>query len=534
MITIVLAGRNDDYGGNFRERLFRTTLHNSSLLSERGVDYEYLFAEWNPLPDRPLVSEEFVRRIPNSSAIIIPPGMHQSYSLNSNMPFHEMAAKNAALRRAKGERVIVTNADILFSEQLADRIAAANLRTDTLYRAHRIDVAPQLTPDEMRNPANQLASGEGSLAPCYYLGAGGDFCLASKQAWSSLRGFNERVRFSTRAKDWQFFLNAAARGFRTEFIGDCYHLDHKEGFRNTPRHDTSTGSGHFGPAWDIEFGLPFGNPDDWGFGDLATVPVNGNPSLLLLDESNFAIPQARGICDLQLSTMLTRPPSVPDYASARMYHAICAAHRQRRRLVFNIQDARSAVALAGLNAVASLYDVDVLCAWRWPEMEGFHLRPFREPHHLKSSDWLLLEGFEHEAEPAGVAPTRHRILKPEFDPLLVRRLCRACLRMQAGGIRRIALYGAGLHTQKLLNWGIPDSIEVAAIVTTAGPADFQWGLPVVPLADSSGLDIDAILLSSSSFEQDMMHEAQRRGISTVIPLYSDWPQDLWRNGPPNA
>jgi hypothetical protein len=124
MISIIVAGRNDDYGKDFRQRLFRTALHNSALLQAAGIEFEYILAEWNPLPDQPALSEEFVSRVPHSRAVIVPPEVHTAYSLNPRMPFHEMAAKNAALRRAAGGDVIVTNADILFSAGLVDRLGA--------------------------------------------------------------------------------------------------------------------------------------------------------------------------------------------------------------------------------------------------------------------------------------------------------------------------------------------------------------------------------------------------------------------------
>src|SRR5436190_12004747 len=196
MLTVIVAGRNDDDGKDFRERRFRTALHNSAMLAGNGIEFEYLLAEWNPLPDRPPLSEEFVDRVPNARAVIIPSEIHRKYSLNPQMPFHEMPAKNAAIRRARGDVIIVTNADILFGEGLVRRIAAGGWRANTLYRAHRIDVSPELDWDDIQNPANQLASGEGTEVPPYYLGAGGDFCLATRRLWHFLGGFNERIRFS--------------------------------------------------------------------------------------------------------------------------------------------------------------------------------------------------------------------------------------------------------------------------------------------------------------------------------------------------
>ena len=66
MLTVIVAGRNDDYGKDFRERLFRTALHNSSLLRAAEIDFEYMLAEWNPLPDRPPLSRILLRLVPCS------------------------------------------------------------------------------------------------------------------------------------------------------------------------------------------------------------------------------------------------------------------------------------------------------------------------------------------------------------------------------------------------------------------------------------------------------------------------------------
>ena len=54
MISIILVGRNDNYGGNFEDRLFSTLDYNSRALSERGIEHEIVFVEWNPVPDEPL------------------------------------------------------------------------------------------------------------------------------------------------------------------------------------------------------------------------------------------------------------------------------------------------------------------------------------------------------------------------------------------------------------------------------------------------------------------------------------------------
>ena len=521
LLSIIVAGRNDDYGKDFRERLFRTALHNSALLSAAGIDFEYILAEWNPIPGRSPLSEEFVTRVPGARAVIIPPEIHRKYSLNPQMPFHEMPAKNAALRRALGDCVIVTNADILFSEELVQRVAAGGFAPDILYRAHRIDVKPDLTWNEIQNPANQLPSGEGFLPPPYYLGAGGDFCLAARSLWHSLRGFNEQIRFSTRAKDWQFFLSAAAQGVGIEFIGNVYHLDHEGGFRNTGAEELNTDRVHFGRWWDIEFGLPVANSPNWGFHSVSELFEN-NPRIVTLEIEDYAVSEEQNRSDRETMTWLTRPPSSPDTNAAFLFHAICAAHRRNRRLICRLTDPRLLVSLSGFEVVASRFSVEICCNWEWPPAPEYNMRPFApEPVTLNDEDWILEEDacgirvYEHGTGlNVEVLPTALPVNAPEFNPVLARRLLRACLHLQDVGAEKLAICGTGSHTKDLLRWGLPDGIELVAVVDSNA-------LPAVRA------NFNALLLSSASFESDMAEHARRHGIRNVIALYGDWPGDMW-------
>jgi len=521
MLTIIVAGRNDDYGRNFRDRLFRTVLHNCRLLNGAAVDFEYILAEWNPLSDRPPLSEEFVSRVPNARAVIIPSEIHDKYSLNPQMPFHEMPAKNAALRRAAGEVVIITNADILFSETLVERIARGGFADDTLFRAHRIDVKPELSWQEIQDPANQLPSGEGFLPPPYYLGAGGDFCLAARSLWHSLRGFNEQIRFSTRAKDWQFFLSAAAQDVNIEFIGDVYHLDHEEGFRNTSAQDRSSDRVHFGKWWDIEFGLPVTNGYLWGLYGVREYESETDPRIVTLEPQDYRLSEEQNAVARDLLTWLTRPDDSNEMAAAFFLHTILAAHREQRRVIFRLKDARAAAMLSGFDAVASGFGVRICSNWKWPEVEGLNIRQFvPEPTVLEHRDWIVEETghgmwFYESGSGQGtyVLPGTIRVTEPEFNPVLARRVLRAYLGLQEKGYSRFAIYGAGSHTKELLKWGIPDTLEFVGIVDS-----FSEKLPHVDCP---------VLLSSASFESDMAAACAQHGIHNVIALYNDWPRNMW-------
>ena len=54
------------------------------------------------------------------------------------LPLFQMIAKNVGIRRARGEFVLATNIDVLFSDELMVRIAQRDLRADRLYRCDRL------------------------------------------------------------------------------------------------------------------------------------------------------------------------------------------------------------------------------------------------------------------------------------------------------------------------------------------------------------------------------------------------------------
>jgi len=343
------------------------------------------------------------------------------------------------------------------------------------------------------------------------------------------------VRFTTRAKDWQFFLSAAARGVSIEFVGDVYHLDHEGGFRNTPRESLESAGVHFGGMWDIEFGLPVENPADWGFVGLPERAWRGMPGITVLDPAGYAFNQSSHESDLRLKDWLTAPPGAPDTASAAMMHAICAAFLEARRLVFRSPDPRDHLALSGFQAVAAEFAVPVFCNWTWPDIPGRNVRPFvPEPADLGEDDWVLSrqeKGFRlRPAVGAGekeFLPRVRPVRDPAFNPVLARRLLRAYLRLLREHVGPIALYGAGSHTAELLKWGVPDALSVAAVAVTEGAGGLLDGLPVRRINDLHGAGTEAVLLSSSSFEPEMMDLAHKAGIARVVPLYGDWPRDYW-------
>jgi hypothetical protein len=534
MISIVVTGRNDDYAGGFRERLFRTCRHNHARLDATGLAHEFLLVEWNPVAGRPRLADLLTAAFPQARALVVSPDVHGRHVTNPYMPFDEMAAKNIGIRRATGEWTLVTNADILFSRDLVARLGDGGLRADALYRAHRIDVSADVADDRIESAGEILDSGEGTLPPCYYLGAGGDFCIASTRLWHQLGGFNQQVRFSTRAKDWQFFLSAAAHGVSIEFIGRVFHLDHDGGFRNTPPDERASPRAHFGGLWDIEFGLPLAADPEWGFPHLGqSDDAEGRITELAPSREEPVAPRRTP----DLEPFLARVSGEPDIFSATLLHAILAAARSRCRLIVRVTGPAEAVALAGMEAVARAFDVDVRSNWVWPPLPPLTLRAFLpEPavaaaaclvleRHL--GQWALISG--RSSQPVVACPGRHAIDHPAHNPMLARRLLRAWLRLQTTSARRVGVYGAGGHTRELLRWGVPDDVTIEAILVSGPGGGSINGIPIRSIEHTAPNTLDAVLLSSIPYEAEMSAAALRAGFARVLPLWSDWPPDFWRS-----
>ena len=74
-------------------------------LAERGIAYEIVFVEWNPVPGRPYLSELLARRFPSRAPatlrrIIVAPQYHTAMEQNPHAGYLEYVARNVGIRRA--------------------------------------------------------------------------------------------------------------------------------------------------------------------------------------------------------------------------------------------------------------------------------------------------------------------------------------------------------------------------------------------------------------------------------------------------
>lgn len=523
-LSIVVPGRNDDYGGNFKERIFRSLDHNLDLLEKASIAYEIIFVEWNPLPVKQLLSEAVLERYRNSKAYVVENSLHKKYSLNPNMVFHEMPAKNAGIRRASNPWILSANADILMDPALVEALAKSELDYKTIYRAHRIDVDRNSSFEAMLDPENQLLSSEGKRPPVDFLGAAGDFILCHHSLWHELRGMNETARFTTRCKDWQFLLNAKTLGHKIEFLGKVYHLDHEQGFLNTSDETKNSASCFFGNNWDIELGLPYKNPESWGFYD-PTETGNASEKPLVIDSTTFESSEERNRLDEKAKAALTGFRESPTSLVAQIFHTFIYAKANELSLQGSFRDDFLAVAFAGLMEASSEWEKEAYLCHDWPDDRYIQKSTTAAKYDLhlteKRNASLELLDSTGQSVPLPVPVTRP-IGQPLFDPLLLRRLLGLYLKFLHSGISKIAFYGSGSHTREIISWGIPDSIALGCVYSTDGSGTPLLDLPLLPIAEASTRLDSQIVLSSKSFETEMLETLSSiRPPGSYFAIYND-------------
>lgn len=316
-LSIVATSRNDNHGEKMR---FRMELFMNGLLAQcrrHNVAAELILVDWNPPADRPLLHEVLPKPSENDKLtvryIVVPPELHNQYEQAEKIPLFQMIAKNVGIRRAKGEFVLCTNVDLLFSDEMFDIFAKKRLRKDTFYRADRADIPTDIQADwtleqQLEYAKNNIIERQknkrylglmkhlagmnkqrlrklGKKMPGILLSqletfACGDFTLMSKEAWIDIEGYPELDLYSIHIDSMGIYA-AAALGYRQVIFPPdvcTYHVYHKDGWASM----TAKEKVHFcekrpSLGWDIayHFGLEiiregkrYGiNAPNWGFAD---------------------------------------------------------------------------------------------------------------------------------------------------------------------------------------------------------------------------------------------------------------------------
>lgn len=257
-ITGVLVGRNDDYMPDFRARLHATIEWNTRHLLD-----EVIFVEWNPPPDRELLSTGLTEKFPHLRAYVVPPEVHRAVCHNPNLNLMEYHAKNVGIRRARTPWVVATNGDAAFGPDTMYRVARTPVSDETIWVTRRVDV----------NWGGAQRESVRALECLNYqrmlfdipLGTG-EFLLASKRMWERARGYDESLTRHRLGCDERGTAQMLAHGAQLRKAGYIFHLDHPNTYREVRQP-------HHGEVADVRSDLPYVNGDDWGLGNLREVPL---------------------------------------------------------------------------------------------------------------------------------------------------------------------------------------------------------------------------------------------------------------------
>ncbi|RED92302.1 hypothetical protein [Marinoscillum furvescens] len=276
-LSIVLCGRNDTYGDDFLNRLETSLAWNAQKAEQHKVTTELIMVEYHPLPDKEnLTSLSIWPRNPFwSTRIITVPG-------DAN-EFREFPAKNIGIRRATGDYILASNADMLFPDAF---FQFANSLSDesAIYRADRLNIHRRTNAeDEMLTTTSEYCVQGGMyhrpawishelyypLLKAYlplrrllyktlklrtaserfllnhHFVAAGDFTLAHQSVWHALDGYWEDSIISTHV-DSLFLLKAIGSGYEVKNVDfPTMHQHHDR------RHDFSNQSPEMKLMWTI-------------------------------------------------------------------------------------------------------------------------------------------------------------------------------------------------------------------------------------------------------------------------------------------
>ena len=147
-ISVVVAARNDNHGGNMIGRM--QAFVDSWIVQATRYDLssEIVVVEWNPPAGRPRLMDD-LRWPPDMGPcevrfIEVPREVHDSLPNSATIPLHQMIAKNVGIRLARGQFVLATNLDIVFSAELMRFLGERRLEHRKMYRMDRTDVASHI------------------------------------------------------------------------------------------------------------------------------------------------------------------------------------------------------------------------------------------------------------------------------------------------------------------------------------------------------------------------------------------------------
>jgi len=269
-LSIVATSRNDNHGGDLLKRMeyFMNGIIQQSTKFQ--LEVELIIVEWNPPKEAKKLPEVLNIQKPDNycevKIIELSQELHNSFKNNNNLlPLYQMIAKNVGIQRAKGEFVLATNIDLLFSHELFEFFAKKQLQKNHFYRANRYDIdnnLPQtqhiddwlefakknivrentfygsrMTQSWLFSQVHQDGTKSGDKVPrggiAVYGNASGDFQLLHRDIWQKSRGYVEWDAYSFHMDSLFEYVGVFLCEKEVILPNECcsYHIEHGDGYQ---------------------------------------------------------------------------------------------------------------------------------------------------------------------------------------------------------------------------------------------------------------------------------------------------------------
>lgn len=261
-VSVVVVGRNDNYGGDFKSRL-QTTLDWNLL---HLPDPELIYVEWNRIKERPSDCEWISKRYVNSKCYIVSKEVHDSLSTNPNIPMLEYLAKNLGIRKATNKWILLVNADVYIDP--ADFKKELKLSGRHVYGTYLCNVnwngAP-IKADNYKKNITFIGHPYSDMTAVV-----GNFILTHKENWLLSQGYDESLADVRMGMDDDGLRQLLSKGIKPMILGHHYHLDHSE----TASKGTNPTHGNTAKLLNRKY--PYKNKENWGLSNYPLKNVANN------------------------------------------------------------------------------------------------------------------------------------------------------------------------------------------------------------------------------------------------------------------
>lgn len=250
--SIIVVGRNDNYGGDFSLRLKTTMDWNVKQLP--GA--ELIYVEWNKIEGRDSDCPWIEERYPDAKCFTVSENVHRSITTNPKMPVMEYFAKNIGMRKAGRTWLLMINADCLIGNDVVKNLRRLSKKYvyGTHYLSFKWDGKP-ITDAHLNDKRTHVVvfPSPPGMGPVV-----GNFILTHRDNWLRAGGYDETLTNVRAGVDTNGLHQLLHSGLKPMILGTHFHLDHPESIVH------GANATHGTHAFN---NIPYKNSPNWGFND---------------------------------------------------------------------------------------------------------------------------------------------------------------------------------------------------------------------------------------------------------------------------